>query len=55
MVNRKDSKTGELGQHVIDALRVSLPEGNDPTPNLVPWTQDFWLRDGDVIEVPEKQ
>jgi ankyrin repeat protein len=55
VVNRKDSKTGELGRHVIDGLRVSLPEGNDPTPNLVPWTQDLWLRDGDVIEVPEKQ
>jgi ankyrin repeat protein len=55
MVKRKDSKTGELGRHVIDALRVSLPEGNDSSPNLVPWTQDFWLRDGDVIEVPEKQ
>jgi len=55
VVSREDSKTGELGRHVIDALRVRLPESNDPNPNLVPWTQGLWLKDGDVIEVPEKR
>ena len=48
-VIRSDSKTGKTSERVVDSSNPSnfFPANGDPTTKL-------WLRDGDVIEVPEK-
>ena len=43
-VTRRDPKTGKNREWVVDC-RGSFPESTTP---------DLWLRDGDVIEVPDK-
>jgi hypothetical protein len=39
-VTRRDSKTGKTNEWILDCSHNDTP--------------DLWLRDGDVIEVPEK-
>ena len=48
-VIRLDSKTGKTSERVVDSSNPSnvFPTNGDPNTKL-------WLRDGDVIEVPEK-
>jgi ankyrin repeat protein len=41
-VTRKDPATGQPKEFIVDVTKAFPPEAN------------FWLRDGDVIEVPEK-
>ena len=41
-VTRKDAKTGKVTEFIVDTTRKPSETG------------DLWLRDGDVIEVPEK-
>jgi len=54
-VTRTDPQTKETKKMTFDLNAVALPDmsysGNPPP---IPWQQDLWLRDGDVIEVPEK-
>ena len=40
-VTRRDSQSGKLQEWILDETKFD-------------WTTDFWMRDGDVIEVPEK-
>ena len=40
-VSRRDSATGQQYELILDCSKPQTPP-------------DFWLRDGDVIEVPEK-
>lgn len=40
----------------FDLTNVALPDMRYPsTVSLTPWQHDLWLRDGDVIEIPEKE
>ncbi len=55
-VMRLDPQTKETKKMTFDLNAVALPDmsyssGNQPP---IPWAHDLWLRDGDVIEVPEK-
>lgn len=55
-VTRTDPQTKETTKMTFDLNAVALPDmsyssGNQPP---IPWAHDLWLRDGDVIEVPEK-
>ena len=39
----------------FDLNAVALPDMSySGSPPPIPWAHDLWLRDGDVIEVPEK-
>ena len=54
-VTRLDPQTKQPRKMTFDLNAVALPDmtysgSNQP----IPWAQDLWLRDGDVIEVPEK-
>ena len=41
---------------LIDLTKVALPNENRTVDNpAMPTIHDFWLRDGDLIEIPEKQ
>ena len=46
-------------EHAVKAFdlnAVALPDMSySGTPPPIPWAHDLWLRDGDQIEVPEKQ
>jgi hypothetical protein len=44
-VTRRDPKTGKSSEYVLDCSGLSQNHFNPP---------DRWLRDGDIIEVPEK-
>ena len=54
-VTRTDPQTKESKKMTFDLNAVALPDmsysGNPPP---IPWAHDLWLREGDVIEVPEK-
>ena len=55
-VTRLDPQTKETRKMTFDLNAVALPDmsyssGNQPP---IPWAHDLWLRDGDVIEVPDK-
>jgi len=54
-VTRTDPQTKETRKMTFDLNAVALPDmsysGSAPP---IPWAHDLWLRDGDVIEVPEK-
>ena len=55
-VTRLDPVTKESRKMTFDLNAVALPDMNYSSGNQppIPWQQDLWLRDGDVIEVPEK-
>jgi ankyrin repeat protein len=49
-VTRRDSKTGKESEWILDCSRINQP-------NSPPWhdnAPDLWLRDGDVIVVPQR-
>jgi hypothetical protein len=56
-VTRIDPQTKETKKMIFDLNAVALPDMNYSSGNQppIPWQHDLWLRDGDVIEVPEKQ
>jgi ankyrin repeat protein len=43
------------GRMRFDITTVALPDVAAVNTTLTPWMHDLWLRDGDVIEIPEKQ
>ena len=54
-VTRTDPQTKETKKMTFDLNVVALPDMSySGTPPPIPWAHDLWLRDGDVIEVPEK-
>ena len=55
-VTRLDPQTKETKKMTFDLNAVALPDVSysSGTPPPIPWAHDLWLRDGDVIEVPEK-
>jgi hypothetical protein len=54
-MTRLDPQTKETRKMTFNLSAVALPDmsysGNPPP---IPWAHDLWLRDGDVIEVPDK-
>jgi ankyrin repeat protein len=52
-VLRKESN-GETRRMEFDITQVGLPDVNLGNTSLSSWMHDLWLRDGDVIEIPEK-
>ena len=54
-VTRLDPQTKETKKMTFDLNAVALPDMSySGSPPPIPWAHDLWLRDGDVIEVPEK-
>lgn len=55
-VTRLDPLTKETKKMTFDLNAVALPDMNYSSGNQppIPWQHDLWLRDGDVIEVPDK-
>ena len=51
-VRRTDPITKELRTMTFDVTDVAIPNAGSGS---VPMEHSLWLRDGDVIEIPEKQ
>lgn len=54
-VIRADQSTGQKREMLFDVTQVGLPHMTYPVSPPLSWEHDLWLRDGDVIEIPEKQ
>jgi hypothetical protein len=54
-VNRLDPETKQPRQWTVDLTRVQLPWDPGRDPSRIASEHDLWLRDGDVIEIPEKR
>ena len=54
-VTRTDPLTKGTKKMTFDLNAVALPDMSySGSPPPIPWAHDLWLRDGDVIEVPDK-
>lgn len=53
-VQRTNRETGKLEQQVWNLNEIQLSTDTQRKP-AIPSDRDLWLRDGDVIEIPEKQ
>jgi len=54
-VSRLDPQMNQPKQWTMDLTRVQLPYDPGRDPSRIASEHDLWLRDGDVIEVPEKR
>ena len=56
-VTRLDPQTKEPRRMKFDLSLVALPDMSYSSGDIqrISWRHDLWLREGDVIEVPEKQ
>jgi hypothetical protein len=52
-VRRMDPLSKQAREWTFDLTRVMEPHERDPA--KIAFDQDLWLRDGDVIEIPEKR
>jgi hypothetical protein len=55
IVTRTDPQTKETKKMTFDLNAVALPNMSYSSLPPISWQHDLWLRDGDVIEVPDRQ